>query len=124
MAVRRKYYSIYQLARAWSLNRVNIMQLIIAGELKVSILQNDGGIKTFNTFSEIPLVLRENLKVVRPKRVPKDEYNKLLQPWDQLVITDEEVNRYKLENIEADTPDVGKTESDDYIPERKKLYSL
>lgn len=125
MAVRKKYYSIYQLAREWSLNRVNIMQLIIADELKVSILQNDGGIKTFDTFSDIPVNLRENLKVVRPKRVPKDEYNKLLQSWDQLIITADEVMRYKLNNIEADTPNSGISESDNlHLRKEKTLLTI
>jgi len=102
MAVNRKYNSIYQVARAWTLNRVNIMQLVIASELKASILQNDGSIVTYNSFSEIPNELRVNLQVIRPKRVPKSEYNKLLQPWDQLIITDEEMARYVANNSQKE----------------------
>lgn len=98
MAVRRKFNSIFQVARDWKMNRINIMQLIIAGELKASLLQKDVGITNFDKFSDLPQDLRENLNVIRPKGMTKDEYSKLLKPWQKIVITDEEMERYVANN--------------------------
>lgn len=123
MAVRRKYYSIYQLARAWSFNRINIMLLIISGELKTSILLNDGNFVACDNFSDIPNDLRENLKVIRTKRVPKDKLKELLQPWDQVYITAEEVDRYAENNLHKDSMPTPVAINDDN-DNPKKIRSL
>jgi len=98
MRVNIKYYTIYQAAMIWKVNTFNVMQLVIANELKASVLQKDGGITTYDTFSDIPEDLRDNLKVVRPRGIRRSIYDRLLKCWDPIIITDEEMDRYAAKN--------------------------
>ena len=116
MSVRRKFYTIRQLAKKWKFITIDIKNFIISGELKASIFNDEGTLVTYDKFTDIPNDLREYLKVIRSDHGIPNKYNKTLRAWDKLIITAEEVFRYASNNNETDTPDVGKTLSTDTSP--------
>jgi hypothetical protein len=95
MRVKKKFYSINALAKKWTFNVVDVKNLIRSGELKASIIHDDGNLVTYDKFIEIPDDIRPHLNVIKSNQGIPNKFNKSSRAWNQLIITADEVIRYE-----------------------------